>query len=75
MKLTALGNTLYFAFKMISFVGFIITGALATAMVYERIYKKILNYEKERIEKNKWYFYIVAAIMEGAFIYLYVLLF
>jgi TRAP-type mannitol/chloroaromatic compound transport system permease large subunit len=75
MKLDQLRESLWTTFKLISFIGFIVTGALTVALVYERLYKKFLNYDKEKIDKNKWYFYIIAALIEGVFIYLYILLF
>lgn len=76
MKLRQLNESLFTAFKLISLVGFIITGALTISMLYERLYKKrILGDDKEKVEKYKWFFYLGAAIVEAAFIYLYILLF
>lgn len=74
-KVDQLRASLISTFKMIAFVGFIVTGALAAALFYERIYKKLNNYSEEKINKNKWYFYLVAAAIELVFIFLYVLLF
>lgn len=75
MKLEALRNSLFATFKLIAFVGFIIAGALTAALVYEKIYKKALNYDEKKIDEKKVYFYIIAAIIEAAFIYIFTLLF